>query len=212
MSNQKTPEKLPDGDENHDSSVVSLLGGNSFSPVEISPETSDIKEEANKHKSITKHEDEDDDDIPNSDMNRSEGFPDSASKFSKSTVSNSSKKSRDLAEKFDQFLQKKQHIELDFDESRIDLAPSPLRPALLNILKTVKRLAARNPTGASLAALQILIERFDEFLELQLRRDDPTYEDQCRVLLGYIYKNTSEAMRLSRKLKDEAHPRPIDEC
>lgn len=216
MNNQKTPEKLPEGDDNHDSSIVSLLGGNSFSPVEISPETSEREDEPDKHKGDSNVHNEsniNNDEIQNSERDRSEGFADSDSKFAKSITSvSSSKKSKDIAERFDQFLQKKEHIDLDFDESRIDLAPSPLRPSLQNMLKTIKRLAARNPTGASLAALQILIERFDEFLELQLRRDDPTYEDQCRILLGYIYKNTSEAMRLSRKLKDAAHPRPVDEC
>ncbi|EAX91330.1 hypothetical protein TVAG_492980 [Trichomonas vaginalis G3] len=219
MTTPRTPEKQPEGEENHESSLVSLLGGSSFSPVEISPETSEREDEPDKKKGDSKMTNDGYDlnhsDLQNSEreLMKSDGFTDSDSKFGKTNTSiSSSKKSKDIAERFDQFLQKKEHITVDFDESRIDLAPSPLRPSLLTMLKTIKRLAARNPTGASLAALQILIERFDEFLELQTRRDDPTYEDQCRVLLGYIYKNTSEAMRLSRKLKDAAQPRPVDEC
>lgn len=117
-----------------------------------------------------------------------------------------------LREKFQQFMEeKKQKCVLYLDEGRVNLLPAPLRPPIQNIINTVKRLTARNPTGAPLSALQILAERLDEFLELQKHRTDRDYDLRCRDLLSIIYRNTIEAQRLSRQLRDAAAPRSLDE-
>lgn len=117
-----------------------------------------------------------------------------------------------LRAKFQQFMeQKKQKCVLYLDEGRVNLLPAPLRQPIQNIINTVKRLTARNPTGAPLSALQILAERLDEFLELQEHRSDRDYELRCRDLLSIIYRNTIEAQRLSRQLRDAAAPRSLDE-
>lgn len=117
-----------------------------------------------------------------------------------------------LREKFQQFMEEKKHkCVLYLDESRVNLLPAPLRPPIQKIINTIKRLTARNPTGAPLSALQILAERLDEFLELQNHRADRDYDLRCRDLLSIIYRNTIEAQRLSRQLRDAAAPRSLDE-
>lgn len=117
-----------------------------------------------------------------------------------------------LREKFQQFMEEKKHkCVLYLDESRVNLLPAQLRPPIQKIINTIKRLTARNPTGAPLSALQILAERLDEFLELQNHRADRDYDLRCRDLLSIIYRNTIEAQRLSRQLRDAAAPRSLDE-
>lgn len=116
-----------------------------------------------------------------------------------------------LGDKFKDFLREKQRVVLDLDEKRVSLLPAPLRQPIQNIIAKIKRWASRNPTGASLGALQVLADRLDEFLELQQHREDHDYEAQCRDLLTIIYQNTIEAQRMSRKLKDAAIPRALDE-
>ena len=137
--------------------------------------------------------------------------PKRGKKKGKSPSRASTKSESSIADKFNQFMREREQGITTIDESRVELAPPTLRPTLLTLIKNIKRWSARNPTGASLNALQILVERLDEYLELQTRRDDPNYEEQCRGLLGMIYKNTSQAQRLARDLKDAAAPRPIDE-
>ncbi|OHT16962.1 hypothetical protein TRFO_41429 [Tritrichomonas foetus] len=117
-----------------------------------------------------------------------------------------------LRQKFQQFIEeKKQKCVLMLDEGRVGLLPSQLRQPIQNIINQVKRWVNRNPTGASLSALQILAERLDEFLELQEHREDRNYEARCRDLLSMIYRNTIEAQRLARQLRDAATPRSLDE-
>ena len=129
----------------------------------------------------------------------------------KSRSKSSRSKESSIAEKFSQFIQNREEVSISIDESKVEFAPPALRTTLNTLIKNVKRWAARNPTGASLEALQILAERLDEFLELQTRRDDPEYDEKARELLNMIYKNTSQAQRLARNLKDAAVPRPVDE-
>ena len=114
-----------------------------------------------------------------------------------------------IVEKFKKFTKKK--VNFMIDESLLELAPPQSKPILQTLIKNVKKWMKRNPTDEALFALEILIKRIQEFLELQTRRDDPEYEELCRDLLSLIYKNTVEAQRLSRKLKEEAQPRSIDE-
>lgn len=116
-----------------------------------------------------------------------------------------------INEKFKKFIKSKQKVVLSLDESRVALLPPQLRQPIQNIITKIKRWAARNPSGSSLSALQILAERLDEFLELQHQRETRDYEAQCRDLLSMIYQNTIEAQRMARKLKEAATPRSLDE-
>lgn len=169
------------------------FGNESFVPVDISSDSGDEHRDNSKieGKDAQKDQDtnEEEEDINSSDFVDPNG----------------------LSSKFQKFLAEKQQCVLQLDESRVQYVPPTLRAPINTIITKLKRWTLRNPTGASLSALQILAERLDEFLDLQTQRDNSDYEARCRDLLSMIYQNTIEAQRLARKLKDAATPRSLDE-
>jgi hypothetical protein len=116
-----------------------------------------------------------------------------------------------LGDRFEKFMKAKHHVHIEIDIGRIDLLPPQLRQPITNLVTKITRWAARNPSGPALTALQDLADRLNDFLELQLHREDHDYELRCRDLLKHIYQNTLETQRVNRELKDAAIPRSLDE-
>lgn len=197
-----------DPDPAHQSFSDIQIGGGSYVDVPISSDSEDegkqqdapilIQEPVQEKQTINENENREfeEEDLPESDEE----------------VSPQTKESKEIVSKFQKYLnQAKKTSTINIDVSRVELAPPNIRKGLYQIIKNVERLSKRNPTNASLSALQVLVERLDEFLEMQTRREDPNYDQMCIYLLNVIYRNTVEAQRLSRSLRDAAKPRPLDE-
>jgi len=110
--------------------------------------------------------------------------------------------SQEIVKKFQEFASRKMGFAID--EGLLVYAPPTIRPPIEKIIKNIKKWSKRNPTDETMVALNILVKRVNEFLELQQKRDEPEYDSQCRNLLTLIYNNTVEAQRLARSLKDSA--------
>ena len=207
-----------DLEQSHGSFSEIQIGGGSFVEVTVSSDSSDkdTKEQTAGNQSAQQTPSQPQPKAPNDavkdvldtgDKDQQEPLPARRSKGSKG----SKMSSEEIVDRFNGFVAQRQKVVFSIDESRVDLAPPQLRASLNTLIKRIKRWANRNPSNGSLEALQVLAERLDEYLELQVNRDDPHYDSHCRDLLAIVYQNTIEAQRLVSTLQESARPRPLDE-
>lgn len=214
MDQSNNPQEF---EQSHGSFSEIQIGGGSFVEVTVSSDSSDRDA---KEQIVTSQAKQQVPQLAQAQLYHSNPVSKSAPEVEakSSQYSNSDKKVRnpkmskeEIGNKFNGFVAQRRKVVFSIDESRVNLAPPQLRAPLNTLIRKVKRWANRNPSNGSLEALQVLAERLDEYLELQVSRDDPQYDSHCRDLLAIIYQNTIEAQRLVSTLRESARPRPLDE-